>query len=746
MQSSWTTLLLICLTIVGLFGFKGGQSELLGFTAERAAAQLELELDFDQLLNTDNLRVWMQRMTAKPHHVGSPHAKANAEFMVELFRSWGYEADTVVYHVLFPTPRERHLELLAPRSYTAKLIEPEVEGDATSSLRTDRLPPYNAYSADGDVTGELVYVNQGLPRDYDVLRQRGIDVQGKIVIVRYGGSWRGIKVKLAALHGAIGCILYSDPRDDGYWQGDAYPKGPYRWEFGTQRGSIMDMPLFPGDPLTPGVGATRDAERLSREEAPTLMRIPVLPIGWGDAKPLLESLEGPVAPPDWRGALPLTYHVGPGPARVRLKVAFDWNLTPVYNVMATLKGLDYPDEWVIRGNHRDAWVFGAHDPISGMVALMEEARAIGMLAQQGRSPRRTLIYAGWDAEEQGLLGSTEWAEHKAAELRQKAIIYINTDSNARGFLSAGGSHTLERLVNEVAESVMDPQTQVTVGTRQRARRRVQGNAEADSREDLRMFPLGSGSDYTPFLQHLGIASLNIGFGGEGGGGNYHSSYDSFDYYLRFGDPGFEYGIALAKVAGRLSLRMANADVLPLRMTNFADNVRLYAEEVEALVPTLRQETLRHNRLLDTRSWELAEDPARTFIAPDRKDEVPHINFAPLKNALAALQASSLAYDRQLADRAEHLTESRKAAINQVLLNLERTMSREDGLPGRDWFKHHIYAPGFLTGYGVKTLPGIREALEARSWAEAERQVVIAAEVLSQVAAAIDQAAALMAEG
>ena len=745
MQRSWKTMLVAGMAIGGLLGLHGGQSDMLGFTAERAAVQLELESDFDQLLSDENLRVWMKRMTAKPQHVGSPHAKANAEFMVELFRSWGYEADTAVYHVLFPTPRERHLELLSPGSYTAMLIEPEVEGDATSGLRTDRLPPYNAYSADGDVTGELVYVNQGIPRDYEVLRKRGISVEGKIVIARYGGSWRGIKAKLATQHGAIGCILYSDPRDDGYFQGDAYPDGPYRMEFGAQRGSIMDMPLFPGDPLTPGVGATRDAERLSREEAPTLVRIPVLPIGWGDAKPLLEALEGPVAPASWRGALPLTYHIGPGPAQVRLKVAFDWNLTPAYNVVATLKGSDYPDEWVVRGNHRDAWVFGARDPISGMVALMEEARAIGILAQQGHPPRRTLVYAGWAAEEPGLLGSTEWAEHKAAELRQKAVIYINSDSNGRGFLSAGGSHTLERLVNEVAESVIDPQTQVTVGERQRARRRVQGNAEADSRADLRISPLGSGSDYTPFLQHLGIASLNIGFGGESGGGSYHSAYDSFDYYLRFGDPGFQYGIALAKVAGRLSLRMANADVLPLRMANFADNVRLYAEEVEALVNTLRQETTRHNRLLDTRSWELAEDPTQTFIAPDRKEAVPHISFAPLKNALAALQASSLAYDDRLVKRAEYLTESQMAAVNQVLLNLERTMSRDDGLPGRDWFKHHIYAPGFFTGYGVKTLPGIREALEARNWEEAERQVVIAAGVLSAVAAAMDQAAMLMGE-
>ena len=745
MQTNWKTILLACATVGVLLGFDGSETQMLGFTAERAAVQQALESEYDALLEHENLRSWMKQMTAKPQNVGSPHAKANALFMVELFRSWGYEADTAVYHVLFPTPKERHLELLSPVPYTAKLIEPEVEGDATSGIRTDRLPPYNAYSADGDVTGELVYVNQGIPRDYEVLRQLGINVKGKIVIARYGGSWRGIKAKLAAQHGAIGCILYSDPRDDGYFQGDAYPDGPYRSEFGTQMGSIVDAPLFPGDPLTPGIGATQNAQRLSRAEAPTLVRIPVLPIGWGDAKPLLEALQGPVAPAEWRGALPLTYHIGPGPGKVRLKVSFDWNLTPAYNVIAMLKGADYPDEWVIRGNHRDAWVFGALDPISGMVALMEEARAIGMLAKQGQRPRRTLVYAGWDAEEPGLLGSTEWVEHKAAELRRKAVIYINTDSNGRGFLSMGGSHTLERYINEVAEGVTDPQTNVTVGERQRARRRVQGNLEADSRGDLRISPLGSGSDYTPFLQHLGIASLNIGFGGENGGGYYHSAYDSFDNYIRHGDPGFHYGIALAKVAGRLSLRMANADVMPMRMANFADNVASFARDVEALASTMRQATEHHNRLLETRSWELAEDPTKTFVAPERLDVVPYISFAPLKNAMARLKESSRIYDAALEANLEHLSESQKARVNQVLHEIEHSMTRQEGLPGRDWFKHYVYAPGFLTGYGVKTLPGVREALEARDWAEAELHVEIAAEVLSKVADTMDYATTLLSD-
>ena len=734
--------LVICSAVM-LVALDGQDKPILGFSAQRSMIQRNLEAQYDSLLRKDNLHNWMKRMTERPQHVGSPQSRENAEFMVDLFRSWGYDAKTEVYHVLFPTPRERHLELLSPVSFKARLMEPEVEGDGSSGIRENRLPPYNAYSADGDVTGELVYVNQGIPADYDVLARYGVDVKGKIVIARYGGSWRGIKPKLAAQHGAIGCILYSDPRDDGFFQGDTYPNGPYRMEHGVQRGSVMDMPLYPGDPLTPGIGATEDAERLSRAEAPTLMTIPVLPISWSDAQPLLAALAGPVVPMNWRGSLPQTYHMGPGPARVRLRVVFDWQIVPAYNVVATLTGLEFPDEWIVRGNHRDAWVFGAQDPTSGMVALMEEARVVGELARLGHRPRRTIVYAGWDAEEQGLLGSTEWVEHRADELRQKAIIYINSDSNGRGFLGVGGSHTLERLINEVAESVIDPQTGVTVGKRQRSLRRLRGVAEANTREDLRISPLGSGSDYTPFLQHLGIASLNIGFGGESGGGSYHSAFDSFDYYVRFGDPGFDYGIALAKVAGRLTLRMANADIIPLRMQNFTDNVGTYVDQVVQLSATLRQEAVNHNHLIDSGAWTLAADPTKPFVLPARKTEVPHINYAPLRNAFEALQKSSLAYDEAVALRIESLSAEQQAAVNQVLLQLERAMTRAEGLPGRPWFRHQIYAPGYFTGYGVKTLPGVREALEQGDWDEADAQISIAAGVLMKVAAEIDRATALV---
>jgi N-acetylated-alpha-linked acidic dipeptidase len=722
---------------------------MLGFTEETAAQELELERRFDALLRAENLREWMQLATVEPIYVGSPHNKKMADWMVERFRSWGYEADLSEYRVLFPTPRIRELELLEPTSFTARLREPTLAEDRTSGIEENRLPTYNAYSADGDVTGELVYVNYGIPDDYDELERLGIDVRGKLVIARYGGSWRGIKPKVAHEHGALGVILYSDPRDDGYYQGDVYPAGPFRMDGGVQRGSVLDMPQYPGDPLTPGVGATAEAERLRREDAPTIMKIPVLPISYSDALPFLEALDGPVAPAEWRGALPITYHLGPGPARARLHVDFDWELTPAYNVIARVRGSEFPDEWVVRGNHRDGWAIGAGDPTSGMVALLEEARAIGELMKTGWRPKRTIIYAGWDAEEPALLGSTEWAEDHGGELREKAAVYINTDGSGRGFLSMGGSHTLEPFINQVARDVPDPQTGVSVWERARAARAVRGNEktkkEALDREDLRISPLGSGSDYTPFLQHLGIPSLNLGFGGENRGGSYHSMFDSFDYYTRFGDPGFVYGVALAKTAGRTTLRFANADVLPFQFGSFAENVGQYLEEVIELADEMREETERENRLIRERMYELAADPTKTYHPPESQESVPYLNFAPVKNAFAELEGASESYDESLTERMAGggLPAARAAELNRVLMSTERLMTRDEGLPRRPWFRHQIYAPGFYTGYGVKTLPGIREAIEERKWDEAAEQMENAAAALERVTRAIEQATELL---
>jgi N-acetylated-alpha-linked acidic dipeptidase len=689
-------------------------------------------------------------LSARPHHVGSEYGRQNAEFMAGLFRSWGYEVEIERFDVLFPTPRERVLEMTAPEPYRARLSEPPLKEDSTSSQTAEQLPTYNAYSVDGDVTGQLVYVNYGVPRDYEKLERRGVDVKGKIVIARYGGSWRGIKPKVAAERGAVGCLIYSDPRDDGYFQGEVYPRGAWRNEWGAQRGSVADMPLFPGDPLTPGVGSTREAKRLDIRDAPTLTKIPVLPISYGDALPLLKALGGPVAPVAWRGALPVTYRLGPGPATVRLKLAFDWKQAPAYDVIARLRGSERPDEWVVRGNHHDAWVNGADDPISGMVALMEEARAVGELAKQGARPKRTIVYAAWDAEEPGLLGSTEWAEHHAEELRRHAVAYVNTDANGRGFLYAGGSHTLEPFVNEVARDVLDPQKRIPVRERARARRILDGDAderrEARERTDLRIDALGSGSDYTPFLQHLGVATLNLGFGGEDGGGSYHSVYDSFDHYQRFGDPGFAYGVALAQVTGRVVLRLANADTVPLSFDAFAETVARYVGEVTRLADQTREEVAERNRRLDERAFEAVADPTQTFVAPAREAPAPHLNFAPLHNALARLQESARAHRAARRDPAAQARLGGRAtqdALNRILIRFERAMTRAEGLPRRPWFKHQIYAPGFYTGYGVKTLPGVREAIEQRQWREAEEQVVITANVLEGFAREVERAVELL---
>ncbi len=721
---------------------------LLGFDRASTAAERALEARFDATLRAEDLRAWLKRLSARPHHLGSPYGKENAEFIASQFRAWGFDTQIEEFSVLFPTPKTRLVELLAPEKFTAVLSEPAIAEDATSNQAAEQLPVYNAYSIDGDVTAPLVYVNYGVPRDYDELAERGIDVKGKIVIARYGGSWRGIKPKVAAEHGAVGCLIYSDPRNDGYYQGDVYPKGPWRNENGAQRGSVADMPLFPGDPLTPGVGATANAKRLAIKNAPTLTKIPVLPISYSDAQPLLRALAGPLAPDAWRGSLPLTYHIGPGPATVHLKVEFNWNMVIARDVIGKIRGAERPDEWVIRGNHHDAWVNGADDPLSGQVAMMAEARGLGELVKTGWKPKRTIVYCAWDGEEPGLIGSTEWAETHADLLRKNAVVYINSDTNARGFFEVNGSHTIEKFINDVTRDVTDPEKKISVFERSRAAQIIRGTPEArrEARErtDLRIEALGSGSDYTVFLDHLGIASLNIGYGGEGQtGGVYHSVYDSFDHYTRFGDPDFAYGIALAQTGGRAVLRFANADVLPYAFNNFADSVGTYVREVSKLADDMREETKEKNRRIADKTFVAVFDPTETYVVPTANAPVPYLNFAPLQNALARLQESAHKYDAASRATDRKMTLQTQQALDEALMQTERAMLRDAGLPRRSWFKHQIYAPGFYTGYGVKTLPAIREAIEQRNWTEAEQQINLVAETITQIAAAIDRATAQM---
>ncbi len=747
MRISAIRMFLVCLLSYSIFAqTMPNEKTLMGFSAADSAKQRALEAKFDSYLKAENLREWMKRLAARPHHVGSPYDKENAEFIAAQFKSWGFDTNIEQFEVLFPTPKTRLLEMTAPEKFTAKLEEPELKEDATSNQKSEQLPTYNAYSADGDVTGDLVFVNYGVPADYEELAKRGIDVEGKIVIAKYGGSWRGIKPKVAAEHGAIGCLIYSDPRNDGYFQGDVYPKGAWRGENGAQRGSVADMPVFPGDPLTPGIGATKDAKRLDRKDAPTIMKIPVLPISYADALPMLKNLGGAVAPEDWRGALPLTYHLGgDNSVKVHLKLEFNWDIKPIYNVIAKMRGSERPDEWIMRGNHHDAWVNGADDPISGLVAEMAEAKALGELAKTGWKPKRTIIYAAWDGEEPGLLGSTEWVETHADELKNKLAVYINTDSNGRGFLGVGGSHTLEKFINGVAKDVPDPQVKMSVWERLRAEKIVNGSAnsrkEAMNRADLRISALGSGSDYTPFLQHLGVASLNMGFGGEDGGGSYHSIYDSFDHYTKFGDFDFAYGVALAKVCGRAIMRLADADTLPFEFTNFADTVNQYADEVMKLTDSMRDETEQMNRMIENGMLKNVQNPKEIFVMPKPKTEVPYLNFAPLQNAVAKLQESAKNF--QTASKDKNLSPENQKNLDQILMKTEQSLISNRGLPRRDWFKHQIYAPGFYTGYGVKTLPGIREAVEQRNWKEADEQITIAAQTIENFTAEINRATNLV---
>jgi len=709
-----------------------------------AAAQQGQAWDarFRAIPDARNIGEYVRIISARPHHLGSPYGKQTAEWILARFKEWGWDAQIENYDVLFPTPKERLVEMVEPTTFRLALEEPPVAVDPTSSQKAEQLPPFNAYSIDGDVTGPLIYVNYGLPSDYEELDRRGISVKGAIVIARYGASWRGIKPKVAAERGAIGCLIYSDPRDDGYFVDGVFPDGPMRSKDGVQRGSVMDMPTYPGDPTTPGRGSTPGVTRLDVKDVTTLTRIPVLPISYGDAQPLLAALGGTVAPMDWRGSLPITYRIGPGPARVHLKVAFDWSLKRAHNVIARLPGSTYPNEWVVRGNHHDAWVNGAQDPASGMSVELEEARALGQLVKQGWRPQRTIVYAAWDGEEQGLLGSTEWVEYHEAELRDTAVVYINTDGNGRGFLNAGGSHALEPLVNAVAKEIEDPDTKASVWKRMQARTIAAGppaqRNEARTRSDLRISALGSGSDYSAFLQHAGVPTLNLSFAGlDDSEGIYHSIYDDYYHFTKFLDTDFVYGRALAQTVGSLVIRLADASVLPFEFTSLADTVQTYVSDLEAQLKNRQTEVKELNQQIEEGVFTAIADPRRQTTAPVVESVPPSINFAPLDNAASALSQAADRYKKSLEAARSRLTPDQIRAINKGVIQSERHLTDTGGLPRRPWYRHMLYAPGFYTGYAVKTMPGVREALEQKNYAEAEREIVRVAEALTREAQLID---------
>jgi N-acetylated-alpha-linked acidic dipeptidase len=715
----------------------GPVAPLRGYTAEHSTAEIAWEQKFRAMPDTARLRENMRRLSARPHHVGSPYDKDNAEWLLAQLKSYGLDANIEVFSALFPTPKSRHLELLGPTKFVASLEEPVIKIDPTSDQKSEQLPTYNAYSTDGDVTARLVYVNYGAPADYDQLDAMGVSVKGAIVIARYGQTWRGIKPKLAAEHGAVGCLIYSDPHEDGYTEGEPYPDGPMRPPFGAQRGSVMDMPVYPGDPQTPGIGAVAGVKLLPLAEVQTITKIPVMPISYDDAKPFLLALGGQVVPETWRGGLPITYKTGPSVVSAHLALAFNWDRKPLYDVVARIPGSTFPDQWVIRGNHHDAWVNGAGDPISGASPELEEARALGELLKQGWHPQRTVIYCFWDGEEPALLGSTEWAETHADELSKHAVAYFNSDGNGRGYFRAEGSHSLENFVDSVAKDIDDPETKMSVWKRERlvgiSRALPDVRAEIRARSDLRMPALGSGSDYTVFIDHLGISSVNLGFGGEDqGGGQYHSVYDDFYWYTHFSDTDFVYGRALAQTAGTMMMRMADADVIPFQFGDLADTIRTYVGEVKKLADTMRAQTKERNTELADGTYKALDDPHKKKVPPPAEVLPPYLNFAPLDQAADDLSAASAEYDKAFTAHAA----SAPAAVNPQIIQAERALLDTDGLPNRKWFENMIYAPGFFTGYGVKTLPAVREAIEQKQWKDVDAQI-------ARTAAAVEREAVLL---
>ncbi|HWZ98257.1 MAG TPA: transferrin receptor-like dimerization domain-containing protein [Candidatus Dormibacteraeota bacterium] len=740
--------LVVCVPL--LRSTSGDEAPLFGFSADSSRTERQWEEKFKTIPKPENLRDYMQRLSARPHNVGSPYDRDNAEWIAAKFMEFGLETQIENFDVLFPTPKERLIELVdgGPR-FQAKMQEPALPEDPTSNQTAEQLPTYNAYSIDGDVTGPLVYVNYGVPEDYEELERRGVSVKGAIVIARYGHAWRGIKPLVAGEHGAVGCIIYSDPRDDGYSGGEIFPKGAWRPKDGVQRGSVQDSAVFMGDPLTPGIGATPDAKRVAIKDAQTLTKIPVLPISYADAQPLLEAISGAVAPRAWRGGLAITYHIGPGPAKVHMKVASNWDIKRLYDVIGKIPGSTYPDEWVIRGNHHDAWVNGAEDPISGQVAMMEEARAMGELVKQGWKPKRTMIYCAWDGEEPGLLGSTEWVETHVEDLKKHAVAYINSDSTGRGYLRLEGSQTLEKFMNDVARDIQDPETKLSVWKRaQLGTIRTAGSdedrREARTRADLRLDMLGGGSDHAPFNNFAGVAALGIGFGGEDGGGIYHSIYDDFYWYTHFSDTDFTYGRALSQTGGTAMMRLADADLLPFEFGDFADDVQMYVREVKKFATEQQAKVTERNREIEEGAFTATADPKEKYVPPSKEEVPPHLNFAPLDNAVDKLNRSAAEYQKALtaasANGGAAIARASLKEINEMLMQSEHKLTTPEGLPGRFWYKHELYAPGAYTGYAAKAIPAVREALEQKKWKQAEEAAARVAHVLENEAMLISDAA------
>ena len=661
-----------------------GESRTLdGFSAEAAVEERRWEERFRSLPASGSARDHLRHLTQEPHIAGTKEDYATAVYVRDQLRSYGLTADLKEYQVWLNYPNTPSVvELITTRRQRLSVDEAAVPGDPTSS-NAKITPLFNGYSASGDVTAPLVYANYGLPGDYDELKKVGVDVKGKIVIVRYGNSFRGVKAKVAEDQGAVGCIIYSDPADDGYMQGDVYPKGPWRPVASGQRGSVQYLFDYPGDPLTPGKPSIEGVPRLKPEEATDLTRIPVQPIAYDVARTMIAPLQGPVRPRGFQGGLPFAYHVGgTNDVKVHLKTDMDYKTRTIWNVVARVEGDRDNDRWVILGNHRDAWVFGAVDPNSGTSAMLEVGRAFGQMVKEGWKPRRTIILCSWDAEEYGLIGSTEWAEENATELREKALAYLNLDAAVSGaHFGASSVPSLWKLIRAVTRDVKDPKTGKSVYQQWQDRtREMRPEGELDSGE-ARIGALGSGSDYTPFLQHLGIASTDMGFGGDYG--VYHSAYDSFYWMDHFGDPGFVYHVAAAQVWGTLAMRLAEAEGLPFDYTDYANQIRDFFTDAVKLA--------KRRNLSGS-----FDEKGMTAAVEDFASEA------------ARLEKSRQETISKGADTA------RMKRINEALIAGERAFIDPTGLRGRVWYKHQIYAPGIYTGYAAQPLTDFRQAIDERN--------------------------------
>ncbi|MGH9712513.1 MAG: M28 family metallopeptidase [Candidatus Acidiferrales bacterium] len=703
-----------CMFSVAIPGGAGGSGAIRGFLPARVEAERALEQELRSIPDAARAESNLRHITAEPHMAGTEASHRVAEWLRDQYRSFGFDAEIVSYSAWLPQPREVKLELTAPE--TKQLATPEQPYEMDKDTFDKRaVAAFNAFSPSADVTAPVVYVNYGLQEDYRELETCGVSVEGRIVMARYGRSYRGIKAKLAQEHKAVALIIYSDPQDDGYAAGDPFPRGPWRPMSGIQRGSILYTELYPGDPLTPGVAATPDAKRLAPADAANMPQIPTMPINAQDAGVILQHLGGPHVPKRWQGGLPFTYHLGPGEAVAHIKLVMDYQQRPLYDVIARLRGAD-DSQWVVMGNHHDAWVFGAADPGSGTAVMLETARALGDLVRTGWKPRRTIVMCEWDGEEPGLVGSTEWVEANRAELQAKAVAYINTDVGVIGpNFNGSATPSLKELIRDATREVRDPRGKRSVyevwreragHPKDEASGTARSEAESEPASETPLSALGAGSDFCPFLDHAGIPAMDVGFGGDYG--VYHALYDDFYWMKHFGDPTFEYHAALARIIGTIALRLDEADVLPYDYSAYASEIARAARELAG------------------RASQSGVDAASAKVVSEASEELT----ASAARAMGALQTLG----------ASPVSAAKEAELNHALASFEQSLLSPQGLTGRPWYKHTMYAPGSYAGYAAEIMPGPNEALDRKDPAAFHHEAEALAAAVRRAAASLDNIA------